>query len=80
MTDVCPLESSWERRLRWKRSLRTWTRMGTAASPNRYEMSLIPKEFGAILSIQEFLRIAKHLTPEQVEEGFSKFDTSGDNK
>ena len=29
---------------------------------------------------KEFLLIAKHLTPEQVEEGFSKFDTSGDNK
>ena len=32
------------------------------------------------ISLQEFLLIAKHLTPEQVEEGFSKFDTSGDNK
>ena len=80
MTDVCPLESSWERRLRWKRSLRTWTRMGTAALLNRFEMSFILLEFEAILSLQEFLCIAKHLTPEQVEEGFSKFDTSGDNK
>ena len=38
------------------------------------------KSFDPFAHHQEFLLIAKHLTPEQVEEGFSKFDTSGDNK
>jgi len=28
----------------------------------------------------EYLQLCKHLTPKQVEEGFAKFDTSGDNR
>ena len=32
------------------------------------------------LCFEEFTKLCKHLTPEQVEEGFAKFDTSGDNK
>merc|ERR1712032_780721 len=38
------------------------------------------KDGDGTITKEEFLRIAKHLSPEQVEEGFSKFDTSGDNK
>ena len=30
--------------------------------------------------VQEFTKLCKHLTPQQVEEGFAKFDTSGDNR
>ena len=30
--------------------------------------------------LQEFLQLSKHLTPQQVEEGFAKFDKSGDER
>ena len=38
------------------------------------------EELKVVGTFQEFTKLCKHLTPEQVEEGFAKFDTSGDNK
>merc|ERR1712029_1240810 len=38
------------------------------------------KDGDGTVSKEEFTKLCKHLTPEQVEEGFAKFDTSGDNK
>merc|ERR1712110_35217 len=38
------------------------------------------KDGDGSVSKEEFTKICKHLTPQQVEEGFAKFDTSGDNR
>jgi len=38
------------------------------------------KDGDGTVSKEEFAKLCKHLTPQQIEEGFSKFDTSGDNK
>ena len=39
----------------------------------------VPNDLDSLF-LKEFTKLCKHLTPEQVEEGFAKFDTSGDNK
>merc|ERR1711936_1448672 len=38
------------------------------------------KDGDGTVTKEEFRKICKHLTPQQVEEGFAKFDTSGDNR
>jgi len=38
------------------------------------------KDGDGTVSKEEFTKLCKHLTPQQVEEGFAKFDTSGDNR
>merc|ERR1712013_709748 len=38
------------------------------------------KDGDGTITKEEYMQLAKHLTPQQVEEGFAKFDTSGDNR
>merc|ERR1712156_858028 len=38
------------------------------------------KDGDGSVSKEEFAKLCKHLTPQQIEEGFAKFDTSGDNR
>merc|ERR1712106_1138922 len=38
------------------------------------------KDGDGTITKEEYLQICKHLTPAQVEEGFAKFDTSGDSR
>ena len=74
--------SSWGRRQLWRRSSRTWTKMEMVLSPRRSVeccSNRFQNDFHSTFS-KEFTKLCKHLTPEQVEEGFAKFDTSGDNK
>ena len=83
---VFPSGSSWARKRPWRRSSRTWTRMEMDPWARRLVLGLLLRQHfsswsrSSLLCLQEFTKICKHLTPQQVEEGFAKFDTSGDNR
>ena len=36
--------------------------------------------FVMVFIVQEFITVCKNLTPQQVEDAFNKFDTSGDQR